>query len=79
MHETAKLYALDHHSPLLLALDSCRPVVSFVAITKVILMTLTSLQPTLLLNQISVPKENLSSSHFWLKAFGNVKLQILVL
>lgn len=78
MHETAKQYALDHHSPLLLALDSCRPVVSFVAITK-ILMTLTSLQPTLLLNQISVPKENLSSSHFWLKAFGNVRLQILVL
>lgn len=71
MHKPAKLYALDHHSPL--------PVVSFVAVTKVILMTLTSLWPTLLLNQISVPKKNLSSSHLWLKAFGGVKLQMLVL
>lgn len=79
MHKPAKLYALDHHSPLRLALDSFRPVVSFVAVTKVILMTLTSLWPTLLLNQISVPKKNLSSSHLWLKAFGGVKLQMLVL
>ena len=79
LHKTAKLYVLDHHSPLLLALDSCRPVVSFVAITKVILIILTSIQPTLLLSQISVPKKNLSSSHLWLKAFSEVKLQMLVL